>query len=202
MGRFFGGAGAAGPELELGGAGTFAPLPVPSRKGRVFGGLFFVLAAVCVGIAAYNIAHTAGLAGRPGTVTVERCWTEHGSGRSSDKVVCSGTFRPDDGTRAVPDAVVPRALKAGQEIAVQQTGRGYLPSGAGETARWIALFFFAWIVAALGIPFAATGIFPGRGQAAAVGASIRGTGAARVLKYMMAGGAGGAAVSLYVTWVL
>jgi hypothetical protein len=135
-------------------------------------------------------------------VTVERCWIDHGSRNSSDKTVCSGTFRPDDGSAVDPDAVVHMELRPGAKAEVQQTGRGYLPSGFAETSRWNALFFFAWIVAALGIPFAVTGIFPARTKAFEVGALIRGTRAAAVMKYLFIGGAGGAAVCLYLTWVL
>ncbi|WP_181768336.1 hypothetical protein [Streptomyces albidus (ex Kaewkla and Franco 2022)] len=190
------------PELELGGVSPYTPLPAPSWKGRALGGFFFLIGLVCVGISVYNAAHTAGFAGRHGTVTVQRCWIDQGGRNSSDKTVCSGTFRPDDGGTSQRDAVVHRDLKAGDEIAVQQTGRGYLPSGLAETWRWNALFFIGWIAAALGVPFAATGIFPGRSQASQVGALISGTRAAKVMKYLFIGGAGGAAVCFYLTWVL
>lgn len=190
------------PELELADVHGYQPPPVPGWRGRALGGLFFLIGLVCVGVSVYNAAHTAGFAGRHGTLTVERCWIDQGSRNSSDKTLCSGTFRPDDGGKPRQEAVVHRELKKGDEVAVQQTGRGYLPGGLAETWRWNALFFIGWIVAALGVPFAATGLFPGRGQAFQVGAAIRGTRAAKVMKYLLVGGAGGAAVCFYLLWVL
>ncbi|NLU74679.1 hypothetical protein HCC61_18700 [Streptomyces sp. HNM0575] len=189
-----------GPGLGL--TGPYAALPGPSWKGRAFGALFFVGALVCLGLAAYNAAHAAGLAGRHGTVTVQSCWVEQGSRNSSDTTVCSGTFRPDDGSRPVPDAQVSRELRQGQRIEVSQSANGFLPTGFREIWRWNALFFFGWIVAGLGVPFAATGIFPGRAQAVAVGDRIRGTRAAVVMKYLFLGGGAGTAVCLYMIWVL
>lgn len=196
------GQGLSGAAPELGVTSPYAALPGPSWKGRAMGVLFFLAGLACVCFSLYNTAHAAGLAGRQGTITVERCWTEHGSRNSSDKTVCSGVFRPDDGSRAVPDAELARDLRQGQKIEAQQAGDRFLPVGFREIWRWNALFFFGWIVAALGVPFAATGIFPGSQQAFAVGVRIRGTRAAAVMKYMFAGGALGAAVCLYMVWVL
>jgi hypothetical protein len=189
-----------GPELSR--TSPYGALPGPSWKGRALGVLFFVGALVCVYFSVHNAAHAAGLAGRHGTVTVESCRIEHGSRNSSDTTVCSGTFRPDDGARAVPYAEVRRELRRGEKIEVQQTASGFLPSGLAETWRWNGLFFIGWIAAALGVPFAVTGIFPSTDQAYAVGARIRGTRAAVVMKYLGLGGVGGAAVCFYLTWVL
>ncbi|MGH3309798.1 MAG: hypothetical protein ACRDP3_04315 [Streptomyces sp.] len=195
--------GRAEPELELGRMdGPNAPLPAPSWKGRVLGGVFFLAALVCVGFSVYNAAHAGGLAGRHGTLTVQRCWVEQGTRNSSDTTVCSGSFRPEDDSAVVRDAELRREHRPGAEVPVQQTGSGYLASGLAETWRWNALFFIAWIVAALGVPFAATGIFPARTQAFAVGARVRGTRAAVVMKYLYIGGAAGTAVCLYLTWIL
>jgi hypothetical protein len=194
--------GSSGAGPELGRTSPYASTPGASWKGRAFGALFFLGALVCVCFSVYNAAHAAGLAGRGGTVTVESCWVEQGSRNSSDQTVCSGTFRPDDGSRPVPEAKISRELHQGQKIEVQQSANGFLPVGFREIWRWNALFFLGWIVAALGVPFAVTGIFPGREQAFAVGARIRGTRAAVVMKYLFLGGAAGIAVCLYMMWVL
>ncbi|OEU88396.1 hypothetical protein DB35_18980 [Streptomyces abyssalis] len=196
------GGGRSGLTPELGLTSPYAALPAPSWKGRALGALFFLGALVCVCFSVYNGAHAAGMAGRQGTITVEACRVEQGSRNSSDTTVCSGTFRPEDGSRAVPGAEVTRELRQGEKIEVQQSGNGFVPVGFREIWRWNALFFFAWIVAALGVPFAATGIFPGRQQAFAVGQRVRGTRAAVVMKYLYIGGGGGIAVCLYMIWVL
>jgi hypothetical protein len=195
-----GGQSGLGPELGL--TSPYAALPSPSWKGRAMGALFFLGALACVCFSFYNAAHAAGLAGRQGTITVEACRVEQGSRNSSDTTVCSGTFRPEDGSRPLRDAEVTRKLRQGEKIQVQQAGNGFVPVGFREIWRWNALFFFGWIIAGLGVPFAATGIFPGRQQAFAVGARIRGTRAAVVMKYLLIGGAGGIAVCLYMIWVL
>lgn len=196
--------GGGGSDLspELGLTSPYAALPDPSWKGRALGALFFIGALLCGFFAVYNGAHAAGLAGRQGTITVEACRVEQGTRNSSDKTVCSGTFRPGDGSRHVPGAEVTRELRQGEKIEVQQSGNGFVPVGFREIWRWNALFFFGWIIAALGVPFAATGIFPGRQQAFAVGVRVRGTRTAVVMKYLFIGGGGGIAVCLYMMWVL
>ncbi|MEU8684277.1 hypothetical protein [Streptomyces sp. NPDC048611] len=74
-------------------------------------------------------------------------------------------------------------------------------TGFGEIWRWCALFFLGRIVAAPGVPFAATGILPSRGQAVAVGRLIAGTRASAWMQRLVLGGAGGAALSLYLAWI-
>lgn len=205
---FFGGPGGAGgaprlgAEPELGVVSPYAALPGPSWKGRALGALFFAGALVCVCFAGYNGAHAAGLAGRQGTLTVEVCRVEQGTRNSSDTTVCSGTFQPVDGSRPLPRAEVSRKLPEGEKVQVRQSGSGFVPVGFRELWRWNALFFLGWIVAALGVPFAATGIVPGRGQAFALGTRVRGTRAAVVMKYLYLVGGGGLAVSAYMIWVL
>ncbi|MEW1750427.1 hypothetical protein ACIQU1_15920 [Streptomyces angustmyceticus] len=188
-------------EPGLGTPDPFVSMPAPSAKGRLFGGLFFFLALLCAGFSLYNSTHAAGLVGRHGTLTVERCWIDHGSRHHSDKTVCAGTFRADDGTTVDHEATVTADRERGDRIPVQQTVSGYLATGFGEIWRWCALFFLGWIVAALGIPFAATGIMPSRGQAVAVGRLIAGTRASAWMKRLVLGGAGGAALSLYLAWI-
>lgn len=196
------GAPGLGAEPQLGAMSPYAPLPEPGWKGRALGALFFIGALVCVWIAVYNGAHAVGLAGRQGTLTVESCRVEQGSRNSSDTTVCSGTFEPRDGSRPVEHAEVTRELRRGEKLQVQQSGNGFVPVGFRELWRWNALFFLAWIVAALGVPFAATGIVPRRGQAAALGPRLSGTRAAVVMKYLYLVGGGGIAVCLYMMWVL
>ncbi|WP_314172833.1 hypothetical protein [Streptomyces winkii] len=194
--------GQSGPDPELGLTSPYAALPAPSWKGRALGGLFFLGALACVCFSVYSAAYASGLAGRHGTITAQTCWVEQGSRNSSDTTVCSGTFRPEDGSRPVRDAEVTRKVARGETIEVQQSGHGFVPVGFREIWRWNVLFFLGWIVAALGVPFAATGILPGTGQAFAVGTRIRGTRAAAVMKYLFIGGGGGVALCLYMMWVL
>lgn len=111
------------------------------------------------------------------------------------------TFRADDGTTVDHEATITADRERGDRVPVQQTVSGYLATGFGEIWRWCALFFLGWIVAALGIPFAATGIMPSRGQAVAVGRLIAGTRASAWMKRLVLGGAGGAALSLYLAWI-
>lgn len=200
----FGGAGAGGDVPGLGAdLGRTSPaLTGPSWKGRAFAALLLLggLALMCIGF--YNVAHTAGLAGRHGTFTAMSCWVEQGSRNSGDRTVCSGTFLPENGTRTVSGAVLERKLREGQKIEVQQTGYGYLASGVGETSRWGFLFFMGWLIAALGVPFAVTGLTPDKDLMFEVEDRVRGTRTGLTTKYLLIGGAGGLAVCGYLTWVL
>ncbi|GAB2792440.1 hypothetical protein [Streptomyces daliensis] len=195
------GFGAGAGDLDPGRHGLSAHAPLPSWKGRALGGFLLLVALVCAGVSVYNAAHAAGLAGRHGTLTVENCWVEQGRRHSSDKTICSGVFRPADGSAPDREATLTRDLARGDTVEVQQTARGYLATGFGETWRWNALFFVGWIAAGIGVVFVASGIFPRRGQESAVTERIRGTRSAVAAKYLCLGGVAGVAVSLYLTWL-
>ncbi|MFF4212694.1 hypothetical protein ACFYZE_25705 [Streptomyces sp. NPDC001796] len=175
--------------------------------GRALGGLFFGLALVIFGVGLYNASHAAGVVGTHGTLTVERCWVEQGSRNSSDTTVCGGTFRSDDGKVVDDQASIRAKVKPGSKVSVQLgTGGRYVKVGFGETTRWIAMFFLGWLVAAFGMAFAATGMFPRSGmQVALITRAISGTKVGTVRKWFVRGGLAGAGVCLLLTllaWLL
>ncbi|MGW5662000.1 hypothetical protein ACWEWG_18155 [Streptomyces sp. NPDC003758] len=181
-------------------------LPQPGVMGRALGGLFFVLALVIFGVGLYNASHSAGVVGTHGTLTVERCWVEQGSRNSSDHTVCGGTFRSDDGKVVDDQASIRAKVKPGGKVSVQRAGGWYVKVGFGETTRWIAMFFLGWLVAAFGMAFAATGMFPRSGmQVALITRAVSGTRVGMVRKWFVRGGSVGAGVCLLLTllaWLL
>ncbi|KIZ13825.1 hypothetical protein [Streptomyces natalensis] len=191
---------------ELTPLATAPSLPRPGPGGRVLGAVFFVLALVVFGLACSRIAYAGGLAGSPGTLTATSCHALRAAGSShptSGPTVCEGTFRSDDGRSTDEVATVRADATPGDRIAVQGADGEYVRTGPGEVARWIALFFSGWLVAAFGVPFAATGMLPRSGvQAALINRSVSGTRAGTVRNRLYLVGLGGAAVSLLVTWML
>ncbi|MER6424217.1 hypothetical protein [Streptomyces sp. NPDC001137] len=177
-------------------------LPQPGIMGRALGGLFFVLALVIFGFGLYNAANAAGVAGTHGTLAVERCWVKQGSRSSSDTTVCGGTFRSDDGKIIDDQASIRASVKPGSKVSVQQAGDWYVRVGFGETTRWLAAFFLGWLVAAFGMSFAATGMFPRSGmQVAMITRSVSGTRVGTVRKWVVRGSLAGAGVCLLLTLV-
>lgn len=171
-----------------------APLPRPGVLGRALGGLFFVIAMAIFGIGLYNASHAAGVVGTHGTLTVERCWVKQGSRSSSENTVCEGIFRSDDGKVVDDQASIRAKVKTGSTVPVQEAGDWYVKVGFGETARWLAVFFLGWLVAAFGMAFAATGMFPRSGmQVAMITQAVSGTRVGTVRKWFVRGGLAGAA---------
>jgi hypothetical protein len=161
------------------------PVPEPSWKGWTLGAVLLLGALVFGCVFVFKAANAAGLAGQPGTLTVEECSTEQ-LDNDREKVTCFGTFHPDDGSppEYFAEMTVDSLLPQGEKIEVQQTGFGYVLVGAGETWNMAVGFFMMWIVAAVGLPFAATGI-PPREQARAVTARITRNWAARPVKLLI-----------------
>ncbi|GLW19068.1 hypothetical protein Stsp01_58110 [Streptomyces sp. NBRC 13847] len=183
---------------------TAPELPRPGIGGRALGALFFVVALVMFGMAFSNAAHAGGIAGTHGTLTVKSCRVEHSgtTGHRSETTWCEGTFRSGDGRSTDDTATVRADRKPGDKIPVQQSGNEYLRTGPGEVSRWIALFFCGWVVAAIGLPFAATGMFPRSGaQMLMINRSVSGTRAGEVRKWLFLVGIGGAAVCMLFTWM-
>ncbi|KPI05823.1 hypothetical protein OK074_4313 [Actinobacteria bacterium OK074] len=176
------------------------PLPRPGITGRALGALFFVLALLVSGFGLYNAAHAAGVVGVHGTLAVERCWVDQGGRNSRGTTVCGGTFRSDDGRVVNDRASVRAAGKPGGKVSVQQAGDGYVRVGFGVASRWAGLFFLGWLVAAFGVAFAATGMFPrDRVQVAMVQRAVSGTRVRAVRRWLALGGLAGAAVCVLPT---
>ncbi|MFG2136342.1 hypothetical protein [Streptomyces sp. NPDC048650] len=178
--------------------------PRPGLGGRALGALFFVVALVMCGMAISDAAHAGGLAGTHGTLTVKSCHVEHSgrTGHRSGTTWCDGTFRSDAGRITDDTATVRADLTAGGKVSVQQSGSEYLRTGPGEVSRWIALFFCGGVVAAIGVPFAVTGMFPrGGAQMLMINRSVSGTRAGSVRTWLFLGGLGGTAVCLLFTWM-
>uniref|UniRef100_J1SAP9 Uncharacterized protein n=1 Tax=Streptomyces auratus AGR0001 TaxID=1160718 RepID=J1SAP9_9ACTN len=184
---------------------TAPELPRPGFGGRALGALFFVGALVMFGIAFSNAAHAGGLAGTHGTLTAKSCYAKHSGrvGNRSSTTWCDGTFRSDDGRTTDDTATVRADLKSGGKVSVQQSGGEYLRTGPGEVSRWTALFFCGWVVAAIGVPFAVTGMFPGRSAQILmmINRSVSGTRAGEVRKWLFLGGIGGAVMCMLFTWL-
>lgn len=174
----------------------------PGIAGRALGALFAVLALACFGFSLANAAQAAGLTGIHGTLTVERCSQHSTGGRGHRSTTeCAGTFRSDDGGVVAEDATVRAALAVGGKVPVQRSGGSYVRTGFGEITRWIGASFGGWLLLAIGVPFAVTGVLPrSGGQFSLISHSISGTRAGTVRKWLFLGGLAGAAVCLYLTW--
>jgi len=170
--------------------------------GRALGAVFFVLALVIFGVGLYNAAHAAGIVGTHGTLTVERCWLKQGTRNASDTTVCGGTFRSDNGKVVDAQASIRAKVKPGSRVSVQQADDWYVKVGFGATTRWIAVFFLGWLVAAFGMSFAATGMFPRSGmQVAMITRAISGSRVATLRRWFVGGGLVGGGVCLLLTLV-
>jgi hypothetical protein len=152
----------------------------PGIAGRALGALFAVLALACFGFSLANAAQAAGLTGVHGTLTVERCSQHSTGGRGHRSTTeCAGTFRSDDGGVVAEDATVRAALAVGGKVPVQRSGGSYVRTGFGEITRRIAASFGGWLLLAIGVPFAVTGVLPrSGGQFSLISHSISGTRAA------------------------
>lgn len=198
------------PEVEPA-PGVRSPRPAAPRiarraRGWVGRGIGFAIVLVglfCAGVSFYSSAHTAGLAGTHGTLTVGHCrLVEDGGGDDRGETVCRGTFRPEAGGGSDRNATLRAAYEPGDVVAVQRTPGGYLATGFEETWRWLSLFFIGLIAASLGLPFAVTGLAPSRGLAFAAGSRLAGTRAGTAARAMMLTGVAGTVLSLLLGWGL
>ncbi|MES4903410.1 MULTISPECIES: hypothetical protein [unclassified Streptomyces] len=131
------------------------------------------------------------MAGEPGTLTVGRCWTEHGTGRDHSVTrMCGGTFRSDDGRTVDPDASLESDGRRGDRIQVRRDGGDYLPAGAGEVWLSAGVFFVGCVAAGLGLSaWAVNRRFRAGDELFAVKRPVRGTPTGRVALSLVLGGA-------------
>jgi hypothetical protein len=112
----------------------------------------FFIALYCWGSSIHDAVYAGGLAGKHGTLTVERCWTTYGTGRDHSATrMCGGIFRSDDGRTVAPDASLESDGRRGDRIQVQRDGGDHLPAGAGQVCLSIGVFFVGCLAAGLGV---------------------------------------------------
>jgi hypothetical protein len=118
--------------------------------------LLLVISLIGVGLVLLGgdrAAYAAGLAGTPGTLTVQSC----GQGGAPD--VCTGVFRATDGSVTDPAATVPASGRpaAGRTLDVDRLGAGdYAPISLAHSLGWLALILFG-LMLALSLPSALLG---------------------------------------------
>jgi hypothetical protein len=129
-----------------------------TRPAQVKAGLPLLLVISLIGVGlvflgADRAAYAAGLAGTPGTLTVQSC------GQSGAPGQCTGVFRATDGSVTDPAATVSASGRPanGRTLDVDRLGVGdYGPISLAHSLGWLALILFG-LMLTLSLPSALLG---------------------------------------------
>ncbi|MFE0464332.1 hypothetical protein ACFW1A_34265 [Kitasatospora sp. NPDC058965] len=150
------------------------PFDNPDRRSWALACALLLLAALGVAVfavqggrtAATSFRYAAGLTGRPGALTVERCWGDD-SAKPGLITSCAGTFRPDDGRTPVRDAALAGRHDIGAVLPVRYGGGACHPEGFGDASGDLAGLLAALPAGPLGLWLLGMAVGAGFGDAPA-----------------------------------
>ncbi|MFF4736992.1 hypothetical protein ACFY2W_14055 [Streptomyces sp. NPDC001262] len=124
----------------------------PSSAAVRFGGAAMLLMAVLIGsFCVPALPYASGLAGTPGTLTVDGYKYSYSS-RGGTTTSSRGTFRSDDGGTTDPKAVVEPEYALGRRVTVSRAPWTYYVVGPACFLGWLAGTAFAVCFLTFGLP--------------------------------------------------